>query len=131
MKRGILILLGVFFIMGRFLSAQNIPDNITNTFKTGNAKLITAHLSEKVTYIYGGTQQSVSKSDFVVLLGKFLETNKPQSFKILHQSSQQGSGFMIGRLTAVSGNSFRVHCLFKIDNNLYLINQLRIDTFNE
>ena len=112
------------------LSAQNLPDNINDCFKKGESSLISENLASKVNLIIPGTNDEIDKIDVVQKLNMFFSSHKPDSYIRQHKSEKGNSGFSIGKLTTNKG-TYRVHLLFRLEDNIYLINQIRIDKLNE
>ena len=128
MKSKTLTLLMFFLIITGNIIAQNIPKGIPNAFKTGNVQLLGEYMEEKVFLVIPGLKKQLTRQETKEQLTLFFSANKPVDFKTIHQSEQNNSGYMIGKLIT-ENQEFRVHILMKITDKKYYINQLRIENF--
>ncbi len=128
MKSKTLTLLMFFLIITGNIIAQNIPKDIPNAFKTGNVQLLGEYMEEKVFLVIPGLKKQLTRQETKEQLTLFFSANKPVDFKTIHQSEQNNSGYMIGKLIT-ENQEFRVHILMKITDKKYYINQLRIENF--
>lgn len=111
--------------------AQEVPAGLTDAFKLGNAAKLSMYMGEKpVEIITSEGTKDYSKPDATKFMTDFFADNKVKTFSINHQGKRNGSGFIVGTLTA-SGGTYRINCFFKKENDNYLIHQIRIDKTNE
>lgn len=128
MKLKVITLLIFGLIITETIIAQNIPNDIPTAFKTGDAQLLEKYMENKIFLIIPGIKQQLSRQKAKEKLSVFFSNNKPMDFKTIHQSEQNNSGYMIGKLSS-KNHEFRVHILMKITDKKYIINQLRIENF--
>lgn len=128
MKPKVITLLILFLAITGIVTAQNIPADIPAAFKTGDAQRLENYMDEKIYLIVPGLKQQLPRKKAKETLSVFFSKNKPSDFKTIHQSEQNNSGYMIGKLLTGNGE-FRVHILMKIIDKKYIINQLRIENF--
>ena len=130
MKNKTLSLLLFLLIVCGTVAAQELPEEVNRTFKKGEASLIEDYLGNRVQYIYASLTQHLTKEETVKALDRFFTDNPPNGFSVLHRSKKENSGFVVGKLFSSKG-AYRIHILFKDDNNRFSISQIRIDEFNE
>ncbi|MEG1617817.1 MAG: DUF4783 domain-containing protein [Bacteroidales bacterium] len=110
--------------------AQVIPQNITEGFRDGNASKLAPNLADRVNLILPQGASETDKAKAQKDLSVFFSNTRPSDFQFMHKSEKGDSGFSIGKL-ATSKGDYRVHLLFRTQNNKILIHQIRIDKFNE
>lgn len=128
MKRIYITALSLLFSI--MMMAQTLPSNITDSFRKGNAALLNGNLANRVTLVLPGSNTETDSSAAERELEKFFRGYRPSDFSLLHKTQKGDSGFTVGKLTTAKGE-YRVHLLFRQENNKYLIHQIRIDKFNE
>lgn len=128
MKLKFITLLIFFLAISKNITAKNIPEDILIAFKTGNVELLEKHMDEKIFLVISELKQQLTREKAKNQLSIFFSKNKPTDFKTIHQSEQNNSGYMIGKLSTIN-QEFRVHILMKIIDKKYIINQLRIENF--
>ena len=116
----ITLLIFGLIITGTTLS-QNIPNDIPKAFKTGDVQCLEKYMEDKILLTISGIKQQLPRPKAKEKLSAFFSKN-------IHQSEQNNSGYMIGKLTS-DNHEFRVHILMKITDKKYIINQLRIENF--
>ena len=102
-----------------------IPAQIGNGLKSGNAKLIAAYFNDNVELVILDKENVCSKEQGEMILSDFFSKNKPSDFKITHQGGTD-SVYGIGKLQT-SGANFRIYFMLKTFANKPLIVQLRIE----
>lgn len=130
MRLKMLMVWGIGILFAVALTAGQLSEKVTQVFKTGQVELLAETLADKVIFIQLNVRNDLSSSECRKKLSAFFTAHKPEDFKILHQSTQGETGFVIGKLTTASG-VYRIHCLFKTEEGTCRINQIRIDTFHE
>lgn len=130
MRRKVLMVFGMCILFAVSLMGRVLPENAVRVFSTGQVELLAGSLADKVIYIQLNERSDVSGPECLKKLSAFLTANKPLDFKVLHQSTQGETGFIIGKLTAAPG-IYRIHCLFRAEGDVCKINQIRIDIFHE
>ncbi|WP_455496891.1 DUF4783 domain-containing protein [Coprobacter sp.] len=128
MKLKIITLSILFLAISSIITAQNIPEDIPTAFKTGDIQRLEKYMDEKIYLIIPDLKQQMPRQKAKEALSAFFLKNKPHDFKTIHQSEQNNSGYMIGKLVTGNGE-FRVHVLMKIIEKKYIIHQLRIENF--
>lgn len=128
MKPKVITFLILFLAVTGIVTAQNIPEDIPAAFKAGDAQRLEKYMDEKIYLIIPDLKQQLPRQKAKEALSAFFLKNKPADFKTIHQSEQNNSGYMIGKLSTGNGE-FRVHILMKIADKKYIINQLRIENF--
>jgi hypothetical protein len=129
MKKALLFVAFLLIGVSQTVFAQE-NSVVISAFQKSNAGLLSAQLSDEVTFINGATNDTFSKSEFVAQLNRFIRANSPSEIEVIHEGARGDSRFMICSLTSAKG-SFRIHIFFKKTNNQYLINQVRIENSNE
>ncbi|MDO5571325.1 MAG: DUF4783 domain-containing protein [Bacteroidales bacterium] len=124
------ILALTFWLISFSLTAQNIPESVNQCFSKGEASLISTNLASKVKITIPGTDAEIDRSAVVQKLNTFFSSNRPKSYTIQHKSEKGNSGFSIATLSTIR-NNYRVHVYFKLENNIYVIHQIRIEKLNE
>lgn len=119
----------LFTSMGTLFS-QTIPANVSESFRSGKASMLSPNLADKVTVIFPGMNRETDRKNSEQLLEGFFSGSRPSGFEILHKSEQGDSGFTVGKLSTPQG-TYRVHLLFRNQHQKFLIYQIRIDKFNE
>lgn len=112
------------------LFAQDVPQNVINAFKLGNAEYLTEYTGSKVELTIENRQSNLDKQQTLASMKNFFATHKVNSFSINHQGKREGSSFVIGTLATIHGN-YRVNCYLRKELKAYLIHQIRIDKIND
>jgi hypothetical protein len=108
-----------------YCSYRNLPDNLTNAFKTGNAKEITNYLGQSTAINISGDEHNCNKVQAEQVLKNFFEKNAVKTFSLLFEGGKEPSKYSIGKLSTTKGE-FRVNILFKSN----IIVELRIEKDN-
>lgn len=121
----------LLFIFSGFLLVSNqsvaqVPDEIIQSFKTGNSKILSDYFNQNIELVVLENDNVYSKAQAQQIVNKFFSTNSPENFTIIHQGGKEGAQYVIGNLTTGSG-SFRVYFLLKKNNGKEYIHQLRIE----
>ena len=78
--------------------------NIKAGFKSGNATVVSNHLSTRVEFALESDKKLLRKEKAALVLQDFFLVNKPKDFQLLHQgASKEGLKFYIGEYISVSG----------------------------
>ena len=126
MKSKIMTVTFMFLLMATVAYSQDVVQEASNAFRTGDAVKLVQVMSDKVQIVLDGHQQQVTKDVAREKLSDFFNRNKPSAFSVIHQSQKGAAGYMIGQLKTQSGN-FRVHCLIASNANKNKITQIRIE----
>jgi hypothetical protein len=119
-----LVLIYSFLIMP-LLSFSQIPGQIIEGFKAGNAKIVASHFNENIELTILERQNVCSQAQGEQILKDFFSKNKPSDFQISHKGGESTT-YAIGKLVTANGN-FRVYFLLKANGNKTLVVQLRIE----
>ncbi len=108
------------------LSLAQIPAQIIEGFKTGDARLVASHFNENIELTILERENVCSQAQGEQIMKDFFsKKNKPSGFQISHKGGES-TIYAIGKLMTSNGN-FRVYFLLKPDGNKPLIVQLRIE----
>lgn len=109
-------------------TADDLIDNITNCFRTGNSKDLSVHLSSTVSLSILDDNNTYSKNQTEILLRNFFDKYNFKGAKILHRMDTNAvSRYAVLELIS-SANKFRVSLSLKNFNSKFLITDIRIDT---
>jgi len=114
-----------FIIFSNQLQAQ-VPDEIVQSFKTGDSKTLSGYFNENVEMVVLENDNVYSKAQAQQIVSKFFSNNSPENFNVIHQGGKEGAQYVIGNLVTNKG-SFRVYFLLKKNNGKDYIHQLRIE----
>lgn len=119
----------LFFILwmavNPLISLGQIPQQIINGLKTGDAQIVATHFYENIELVVLDRELICSQAQGEQILKDFFSRNKPVDFKITHQGGDDSS-YAIGKMQTGNGN-FRVYFLLKSKSGKAQIVQLRID----
>lgn len=107
----------------------DIPSDIVNAFKAGNASTIASYFNSTIEFTIYNKEEIYSKTQAERILKDFFTHNPPSQFTLLHQGGKESSKYAIGSLVAGSKN-YRVTFLLKSMNSKVFIHQLRIEDAN-
>ncbi|MGE4587448.1 MAG: DUF4783 domain-containing protein [Mangrovibacterium sp.] len=110
--------------MGR-LAAQ-IPEEVVNGFKTGNAGALSVYFSQNIEMVVLDHDDIFSKAQAQQILASFFNQHEAHGFSLKHQGGKEGARYAIGSLITENG-TFRVYFLLKEEGNKTCIHQLRIE----
>lgn len=114
-----------FIIYSNQLKAQ-IPDEILQSLKTGNSKMLSDYFNQNVEMVVLENDNVYSKAQAQQIVNKFFSSNPPENFSIIHQGGKEGAQYVIGNLITSKG-TFRVYFLLKKNDGKDYIHQLRIE----
>ncbi len=102
-----------------------IPNQIENGLKTGNAKMIASCFNDNVELVILDKENVCSKEQGEMILSDFFSKNRPTDFKLTHQGGTD-SVYGIGKMQTANAN-FRIYFMLKSFANKPLLVQLRIE----
>ncbi|MDM8174853.1 DUF4783 domain-containing protein [Olivibacter sp. 47] len=106
---------------------DDLIDNITNCFRTGNSKELSFYLSSTVSLSLLEESNTYSKNQAEILLHNFFDRHIFRSGKILHRMETNASNrYAVVELIS-STEKFRVSLSLKNFNSKFLITDIRID----
>jgi hypothetical protein len=115
----------VSFLILNTAQAQ-IPDEIIQSLKTGNARSLSGYFNQNVELSVPGSDNVYSRAQAQIIVNEFFSTHTPQNFSVIHQGGKEGAQYVIGNLGTRKG-SFRVYFLLKKNDGKDYIHQLKID----
>jgi len=104
---------------------SQIPNQIENGLKTGNAKMIASFFNDNVELVILDKENVCSKEQGEMILSDFFSKNRPTDFKLTHQGGTD-SVYGIGKMQTANAN-FRIYFMLKSFANKPLLVQLRIE----
>jgi hypothetical protein len=107
------------------LSFAQIPVQIIEGFKAGNAKIVAFHFNENIELTILERENVCSQAQGEQILKDFFLKNKPSDFQISHKGGES-TVYAIGKLLTSNGN-FRIYFLLKPNGSKLQIVQLRIE----
>ncbi|MDR2563144.1 MAG: DUF4783 domain-containing protein [Prevotellaceae bacterium] len=122
----------IAFALPLFVSAQDNKENasfdeIVKAIKNGQVSDLSTYLASSVECDILGQNEVYSKAQTVQVIKDFFAQNKAKSFSVLHQSGKNQVKYLIGSYLTITGKSFRITCFIKQADELYLIQQIRIE----
>ena len=128
MKRAylVLILLAHLNLQAAF-RADDIIDNITHYFATGNSKELSVYFSSTVSLSILEDNNTYSKNQTEILLQNFFDKNNCRGAKIIHRMDTNVSNRYAVLEMFSSTQKFRVSLSLKNFNSKFLITDIRID----
>lgn len=127
--KSILSLILILFTFQPYAAVQgDFADELAKNFKLGNAKEIAKKFAPSVELIIIDQEDVFNRPQAEQILKDFFLKNQPQKSHIIHRLSNNPNY----RLTILSVSSkietFRVTVTMKKVSNVFLINELRIDS---
>jgi len=114
-----------FFLLSWQANGQ-IPEEIIQSLKTGNARVLSTYFNQNVELVVPDSDNVYSKAQAQLIVNEFFSNFPPQIFAVKHHSGKEGSQYVIGHLVTKNG-AFRVYFLLKKDDGKDFIHQLRIE----
>lgn len=102
-----------------------IPNQIENGLKTGNAKMIASCFNDNIELVILDKENVCSKEQGEMILSDFFSKNRPTDFKLTHQGGTD-SVYGIGKMQTANAN-FLIYFMLKSFANKPLLVQLRIE----
>lgn len=121
----ILLLITGTFMLTIQVQAQ-VPDEIIQSLKTGNARVLSGYFNQNVELSVPGNDNVFSRAQAQIIVNDFFSNNTPQNFLVIHQGGKEGAQYVIGNLGTRRG-SFRVYFLLKKNEGKDYIHQLKIE----
>lgn len=117
-------------LLGVITAGAQVPEAITKSLKTGNAKVLSDYFNQNVELVVLDNDNVYSKAQAEQIVDNFFSANIPKNFTIIHDLGREGSKSVIGNLATKNG-TFRVYFLLKQNNGKDYIHQLRIEKQEE
>lgn len=125
------ILLALLMFISPFIASAEIPDDVANAIRTGNAKEISKYFADNVDLKVLEQENIYSKAQAELILKDFFAKHPVQEFKLVHKSQPKNdSQFAIGTLKTTNGH-YRVHYLMKTASGATTVTQFRIENSDE
>jgi hypothetical protein len=120
-------LLALLLFLTPFVASADIPDDVANAIRTGNAKEISKFFADNVDLKVLEQENIYSKAQAELILKDFFAKHPVQEFTVVHKSQPKNdSQFAIGTLKTTNGH-YRVHYLMKSNT----VTQFRIENSDE
>ncbi len=97
--------------------------NVENALRAGSAKELIKYCNETVELKIDGKSSNYSSNQAEVVLRSFFQQNPVVGFSYIHQGSDQGLKYSIGKYSMEEG-SYRVVLFFKKMNGRYAVDTL-------
>jgi len=107
--------------------ANDLIDNIANSFRNGDSKEIGVHFSTSVSLSILDDNNTYSKNQAEILLHNFFEKYNFRSVKILHRMETNATNRYAVLELNTSDRQFRVSLSLKNFNAKFLITDIKID----
>ena len=121
----------VALVLPLFVSAQDKEnasfDDIVKAIKNCQVGDLSTYFAGSVECDILGRSEVYSKAQTVQVMKDFFAQNKAKSFSILHQSGKNQVKYLIGSYVTITGKTYRITCFIKHAEELYLIQQIRIE----
>lgn len=108
------------------LTVEDVIDQASAHFKTGDAKELALLFTATVDLTVLETEDAYSKAQAEIILKKFFTEHPAKDFEIAHRGESANKQYCIGNLTTEKGD-FRVSFYIKSENGSNLINSLTIE----
>lgn len=117
----------ICFIPSLVLADPGI-DAIKNAIKEGNIDKLSTYFDSTLELCLEDQEDIYDKSEAILKVKNFFTSNKPNSFKMVHQgkSADTDAHYCIGTLSTDQG-SFRVYLYMQKNQSDYIIQELRFD----
>ena len=108
------------------VSAQEVTQELTKAFKSGDANLLSTHFNSTLDISLPNTDKSMSKAQATQVMKNFFKNNPPKSYTENHTgSSREATKYIIG--TYKSTKTYKTYVLLKEKEGKYLIVQLQFE----
>lgn len=125
------ILLALLMFLTPFVASADIPDDVANAIRTGNAKEISKYFADNVDLKVLEQENIYSKAQAELILKDFFAKHPVKEFALVHKSQPKNdSQFAIGTLKTSNGH-YRVHYLMKTASGATTVTQFRIENSDE
>ncbi len=123
MKKLIFIFVGILMAM----STQAIDITIIiNTFKSGDAAMLSNNMNTEVDIAVPNMSQKGSGADAIAVLTQFFQANKPSGFTVAHHADKNDSGFIVAKLQT-STKEFRTNITYLVKEGKLFVQSIRIE----
>ena len=123
----IVTILALVFISVLPCMANDARMVVEEGFAKGNAQKVSEAMSDRIFLVVQPIRRPLAKEEATKELANFFLKNKPKSFSILHDNSQDNVIYMICKLET-DKTAYRVHVLIDVLEDEERISQIRIET---
>ena len=127
MMKKIITILVLAFICFVPCMANDARMAVEDGFAKGNAKIISEAMSDRIFLVAQPIRKPLAKTEATEELAKFFQQNRPKSFSVLHDNSQDNVIYMICKFETAK-TAYRVHILIDVLGDEERITQIRIET---
>ncbi|MDO9154572.1 MAG: DUF4783 domain-containing protein [Paludibacter sp.] len=110
-------------------SAEGMSE-INSALNSGDAGKLSGLMNANVELVIGKVNDVFSKQQATGIISDFFKKNKVSSYLVIHNGNKESANFSIGTLKTNQGD-FRVYILTRKTENLVLIQQLRIEPYDD
>lgn len=109
-------------------TARQPMEEVVNAIKNNRIEDMSKFFDNIVPVTINNTQTIYSRNQAEVVLKDFFDKNIPKDFLIMDNGSPNNSSkFIIGSLITPSGNKYNVYILMKLKDNMYLLQEIRLN----
>jgi hypothetical protein len=112
------------------LSAQTVPDELSNAMKAGQAAKVAKYFHESLELTILDKDYVASKNQATRIMENFFKEHPPTGFSISFEGTKEKSKYAIGNLTTSKGN-FRVNIYFMNKDDKRLVYYMSIEKESE
>jgi hypothetical protein len=112
------------------LSAQTVPDELSNAMKAGQAAKVAKYFHESLELTILDKDYVASKNQATRIMENFFKEHPPTGFSISFEGTKEKSKYAIGNLTTSKGN-FRVNIFFLNKDDKRLVYYMSIEKESE
>ena len=127
MMKKIIIILTFAIISSLPCIANDARMAVEDGFAKGDAQKVSEAMSDRIFMVAQPIRKPLAKDEATKELANFFMQNKPKSFSVLHDNSQDNVIYMICKLETVK-TTYRVHILIDVLGDEERITQIRIET---
>ena len=109
------------------ITANDARKTVEEGFAKGNAQKVSEAMSDRIFMVAYPIRKPLTKSVATKELATFFSKNKPKSFSVLHDNSQDDVIYMICKYETAK-SAYRVHILIDVMGEDERISQIRIET---
>jgi hypothetical protein len=120
------VLAGIALILVSYRSFENM-DAVVTAIRSGNVTQLSPYFDERVDITLPDKSDTYSKTQAVMVIGDFFNTNGVENFKITQQGESGGTVFCAGMLQTHTGN-FRTTLFFKHKGDKHFLQEIRFQS---
>lgn len=112
------------------LSAQTVPDELSNAMKAGQAAMLAKYFHESLELTVLDKDYVASKNQATRIMENFFKEHPPTGFSISFEGTKENSKYAIGNLSTSEGN-FRINIFFMNKDDKRLVYYMSIEKESE